>query len=83
MQFWPGKMKMWFAKPTKADGSDSAMGKVEQAYTEVDGKKILQWRKTSCNQCISDVMPMNPLYRAFPNVILISFIDEDVKQTYK
>ena len=44
MQFWPGKMKMWFAKPT--EGKDSPMGKFEQEFTlDKDGNKILMWRK--------------------------------------
>lgn len=42
MQYWPGKMKQWFAKPTK----ESPMGHVEQEFVEdKDGNKILQWRK--------------------------------------
>ena len=41
MQFWPGKMKMWFGKPTKKDGSDSAMGTERQVVTEDEnGNKI-------------------------------------------
>lgn len=43
MQYWPGKMKMWFGKPTKESGEDSAIGAPRQAKTK-DGK--LLWRKT-------------------------------------
>ena len=40
MQFWPGKMKMWFATPTKTE--DSPMGKFEQDFTvDADGNKQL------------------------------------------
>ena len=44
MQFWPGKMKAWFAKP----GGDSPMGKYTQAYIEdkETGEKKLLWRKS-------------------------------------
>lgn len=46
-QFWPGKMKMWFGKPTQEDGSDSAMGTERQVVTEdKNGNKIPMWRKT-------------------------------------
>lgn len=48
MQFWPGKMKMWFAKPL-AEGEEGPMGKYEQAYRVRDGKKILLWRRTTIN----------------------------------
>jgi len=47
MQFWPGKMKMWFAKPIDEQHRDeSPMGKVVQDYLIVDGKKVLQYFKT-------------------------------------
>ena len=43
MQFWPGKMKQWFAKPT----DESPMGKIEQEFViDESGNKKLQWRKT-------------------------------------
>ena len=37
MQFWPAKMKMWFAKPT----DESPMGHMEQATVVEDGKTKL------------------------------------------
>ena len=44
MQFWPGKMKMWFAKPTEA--KDSPMGRFEQDFVMDDNQnKQLLWRK--------------------------------------
>jgi hypothetical protein len=43
MQFWPGKMKMWFAKPT----DESPMGKVIHDFRiDESGNKILQYYKT-------------------------------------
>ena len=39
MQYWPGKMKMWFGKPTKESGEDSAIGAPRQAKTK-DGKLL-------------------------------------------
>lgn len=47
MQFWPGKMKMWFATPTK----ESPMGKVVQDFVvDKDGNKKLQYFKTIENE---------------------------------
>jgi len=44
MQFWPGKMKMWFGKPVTKDNLEaSPMGKVTQ-QTTADGQ--LMWRET-------------------------------------
>jgi len=45
MQFWPGKMKMWFANPN----TESPMGKMEQKYIkdENTGEKILQYFTTT------------------------------------
>lgn len=41
MQFWPGKMKMWFGKPTEKSGEDSAWGKVNQLTTVTeDGQEV-------------------------------------------
>lgn len=51
MQFWPGKMKMWFATPiseedVKNDPNASPMGKFEQEFRkDADGNKILLWKK--------------------------------------
>lgn len=40
MQYWPGKMKQWFAKPTEY----SPMGKIEQDFVIENGeKKLLYW----------------------------------------
>lgn len=44
MQFWPGKMRMWFGKTV--DENNSPMGRVVQATKKVDGKEIPLWRKT-------------------------------------
>ena len=38
MQFWPGKMRMWFGKTV--DENNSPMGRVVQATKKVDGKEI-------------------------------------------
>lgn len=46
MQFWPGKMKMWFAKPT----DESPMGRMEQDFVMEDGVKKLQWFKTEIDE---------------------------------
>lgn len=46
MQFWPGKMKMWFGKPTN-DVNPSPLGKMEQDKSK-DG--TLLWRKTILNE---------------------------------
>lgn len=47
MQFWPGKMKMWFGKPTEKSGEDSAWGKVNQLTTVTeDGQEVPVWRET-------------------------------------
>lgn len=50
MQFWPGKMKMWFAKPIteediRKDPSSSPMGRFEQEFVMKGDKKVLLWRK--------------------------------------
>lgn len=47
MQFWPGKMTMWFAKPDK----ESPLGKVVQDFVEKeDGTKVLLWKKTTVDE---------------------------------
>lgn len=49
MQFWPGKMHMWFGKPTKnnLDPNESPMTRfVQKTRKDKDGKIIKIWRKT-------------------------------------
>lgn len=47
MQFWPGKMKMWFANKT----DESPMGKVIHSFkTDENGNKIYQYHKTIENE---------------------------------
>lgn len=51
MQFWPGKMAMWFKKPVTEEDiqkspDSSPMGRFEQETIEDEnGNKVLQWRK--------------------------------------
>jgi len=47
MQFWPGKMRMWFGKDTDPNHpEDSNMGRMMQKTTLADnGKKQLWWKK--------------------------------------
>jgi hypothetical protein len=44
MQYWPGKMQMWFGKPVSAE--ISPIGKFAQKFiTDDDGNKQLLWRE--------------------------------------
>lgn len=47
MQFWPGKMTMWFAKRDE----NSPLGKIVQDFVEKeDGTKVLMWKKTTVDE---------------------------------
>lgn len=48
MQFWPGKMKMWFGKPQTED--EAVMGSFQQKFIIEDGIKKLMWRKAIMNE---------------------------------
>lgn len=43
LQFWPGKMNMWFASSKKKGVTPT--GRFEQMSKEIDGKKVLLWRR--------------------------------------
>lgn len=44
MQFWPGKMNMWFGRTISAE--DSPIGRFAQkTVVNSEGKKVLLWRK--------------------------------------
>lgn len=44
MQFWPGKMNLWFGKPIEAD--KSLMGNWVQKSIKIEGKDTLMWRES-------------------------------------
>lgn len=48
MQFWPGKMKMWFGKPT--DENSSPIGQFKQKSRQESGELKLLWRKPIYNE---------------------------------
>lgn len=61
MQFWPGKMHMWFGKPTTAENSPTT--RIVQKYLkdekgkpvlDANGNKILLWKKPIYSQVDPD-----------------------------
>lgn len=48
MQFWPGKMKMWFGKPLV--GKDSPIGRFQQKELIEDGVVKKLWRKSTIDE---------------------------------
>lgn len=44
LTYWPNKMRLYFGKPIKAE--DSPMGKITQAYEEVQGEKKYKYWET-------------------------------------
>lgn len=48
MQFWPGKMSMWFG--SKKDPKISPSGHFKQVTQDVEGKKVLMWREAKFDE---------------------------------
>lgn len=55
MQFWPGKMSMWFGAPV--DESNKLVGQHRQkTRIDANGKKVLLWRKPIFNDETGDII---------------------------